>query len=753
MSGVMLKRNTLLKTSLRQFYSSVRSLQAADSSNVTFDYKQDETLDNSNQQKKDRPRTNAIFELGDKLHSEIKDKKDINDVYSDLKDGILNFQTSNVSESKLINSFGLNSVISKIIQMSINDQNSKIDPYEILNNACDSHLARPHHFEIVMEYFLLNKQPQDVMSLWIKYLSLITENPKLAVPFRGRNPHKNIVALTTVAYLLLPNNIPDVAILKQILQTKDPKDVSNNNAADFDNSIPVDLITSVIYQNVNQKNQSIALENFQTFFMKYVSENGEWLKSQLENNVDLRIAHNYYNYYKNSIGKVENSEFDSDIVAKFMSSFISLNKPNLAVRCYNDFNPIFKERADQLIKLNNELLIAVAALPANSKAYKFTRVQAIWNSLIKEAGDIQTDSYIGLIEALKVSKNLEELENVWADEIPDALKKNQNILEAYLNAVLRLKHSITLEELEKKLPSQLKNINLINMVLLKNVQSEDFKIDKFNSIYDKYFGSPVSNGEGISKQLPNTETLAIKMLASYTSAADKSQFEFLKSANVSSKSDFNRFLTILQDFINVSQSIIPIRALFTEVSSPLNSRKYKLFIDAEFMKRDGSPVEAEALLSDYLDKSEMNKAGKKSPIKAQFIRELLEAMVSGYCQLSLRKHGFKYIFKIDEYYKSIKELSSSVGNLTLVTILHAYTTLCRFSENKPTTNELRVINKFLKDLEKYKFKVNQSDLRALKNADVTVQESLIKARTPKETTQQQGGDKDTSPKNVAETST
>lgn len=749
----MLKRATLLKVSLRQFSSSARTSQAVERSNITFDYKQNEGLDSSNQEKKDKPRTNPIFELGDRLHSELKEKKDINDVYSDLKEGILKFQTSNFPESRLSNSFGLNSVISKIIQMSIRDHNSKIDPYEVLNNVCDSHLARPHHFEIVMEYFLLNKQPQDVMSLWIKYLSLITENPRLAVPFRGRDPHKNIVALTSVAYLLLPNNLPDIAILKQILQTRDPKDIANDNTAPFDNSIPIDLIASVIYQNVKHNNQAIALKNFQTLFMKYVSENGEWLKRELESSIDLRMTQNYYNYYKNSIGEFDNSEFDSQIVAEFMKTFISLGKPNLAVRCYNDFNPVFKERTDKMIKLNNSLLIAVADLPANSKNYKFTRVQAIWNSLIKTSDEIQADSYISLIDALKISKNLEELENIWADEIPIIMKKDQGVFEAYLNAVLRLKHSISLEELEKKLPTQLVNINLINMVLLKNIQSENFKMDKFNSTYDKYFGSTISNGDGTSKQLPNTETLAIKMLASYTAAADKSEFEFLKSANISSKSDFNRFLAILQDFVNVTQNIAPVRTLFNEVCLPLNSRKYRLFINAEFMKRDGSPLEAEALLKDYLDKSEMVKDGKKSPIKAQYIRELLEAMTSGYCQLSLRKHSFKYVPKIDEYYKSIKELGSSVGNSTLVTILHAYTTLCRFSENKPTKSELHVINKFLMDLEKEAFKVNQSDLRVLKNADVTVPTSLIKVRAPKETVQPKDSERDTTSESVTEAST
>ena len=737
----MLKRNTLFKVSLRQFSSSVRILQAVESSNVTFDYKQDGELDNLNEEKKVKPRTNPILELGDKLQSELKEKKDINEVYSDLKEGILKFQTSNLSESRLINTFGLNNVISKIIQMSIWDQNSKIDPYEVLNNVCDSYLARPLHFEIVMEYFLLNKEPQDVMSLWIKYLSLITENPKLAVPFRGRDPHKNIVALTTVAYLLLPNNVPDIAILKQILQTKDPKDVTADSATSFDNSIPIDLINSLIYQHVKKEKQAIALKNFQTLFMKYVSENSEWLKNELENGTDLRMIQNYYNYYKNSIDEFENSEFDSDIVAEFMKAFVSLKRSNQAVRCYNDFSPVFKERADKMIKLNNSLLVAVADLPANSKTYKFARVQAVWNSLIKASGDIQADSYISLIEALRISRNLGDLENIWADEIPTDMKKDQGVLETYLNAVLRLKHHISLEELENKLPNQLKNINLINIVLLKNVQSENFNIDKFNSIYDKYFGSTIANGDGISKQLPNTETLAIKMLASYTAAADKSEFEFFKSIRVSSKYDFNRYLAILQDFINSSPSIEPIRALFTEVSlPPLNSRKYKLFINAEFIKRDGSPLEAEALLKDYLDKSEMVQNGRKSPIKAQFIRELLEAMTSGYCHLSLRKHGFKYVPKIDEYYKSIKELGSSVGNATLVTILHAYTTLCRSSENKPTQNELHVINKFLMDLEKDKFKVNQSDLRVLKNAEVTVPASMIKARTSKETTQSKDAD-------------
>ncbi|SMN20719.1 similar to Saccharomyces cerevisiae YOR354C MSC6 Protein of unknown function [Maudiozyma saulgeensis] len=731
----MLNRTGLLKNSLRQFSTSIRSLQTANGSTLTFNYNQNDLAEeNKNQNKQEQKRPiHPLSELGDRLNQELKDQKDINDVYTDFKDSIMKFKKSNYAESRLQKSFGLNGLISRLIQTSITSKNSNIDPYEILTNVCDSHLARPQHFEIVMEYFLSHKLPQDVMSLWIKYLSLITENPDLTMAFRGRDPHKNIVALTTVAYLLLPNNDPDMTVLNQILQVKDVDDVTGN-VTTFDNTIPINLITPTILQRVNKKDQSVALKNFEKLFIKYVSNNVGWLNKELDNSFDLRIIQNYYNLYKNNIDNIDNSEFNPDILANFMNTFVTLKRPNQAVKCYNDFKPIFKDDLEKITKLNNALLITVAELPANSKVYKLTRIQAIWNSLIKNNESIDAGSYISLFKALFLSKNLEELEIVWEEEVPEVMKKEQDVLEAYLDSVLRLKNSVTLQEIEQKLPQDLKNINLINSVLLKNIQSPDFKMDSFDGIYDKYFGiGKMSNG--MSKQLPNTETLAIKMLASYTASNDKTSFNFIKSINIDQRSDFNRFLKVVEDFINVSPNITPVRALFTEIQQPLNSRKYKLFITAEFMKKEGSSTEAEALLRYYLDKAEIKTDGKSS-LKAQFIRELLDSLTIGFCQLSLRKKSFQFVSKINEYYRSMKEVNPSIGNSTLVTILHTYAMLCRYSKQKLNPNEITIIQSFLGDLQKQNFHVNQADIRILTSAGLKVPETLIKSKPSKKNSEE-----------------
>ncbi|CAD1783047.1 similar to Saccharomyces cerevisiae YOR354C MSC6 Protein of unknown function [Maudiozyma barnettii] len=732
----MLNRTGLFKNSLRQFSSSVRNLQTANSSGLPFNYNENELVEEKTTETLEQRRpVHPLSELGDRLNQELKDQKDISTVYTDFKDGIMKFKKSNFAESRLQRSFGLNSVISRLIHSSITSNDSKIDPYEILTNVCDSHLARPQHFEIVMEHFLSHKLPQDVMSLWIKYLSLITENPDVTVAFRGRDPHKNIVALTTVAYLLLPNNVPDMSVLNQILQAKDPKDVTGNvTTTTFDNSIPIDLITSIIMQRVNEKDQSTALKNFEILFMKYVSNNTEWLAKELDNSFNLRMIQNYYNIYKNSIGNIENNEFNSEVVAKFMNTFVMLRRPNQSIKCYYDFKPIFKDDLEGMTKLNNALLVTVAELPANSKIYKLTRIQAIWNSLVKVNEDIAASSYVALFEALLQSKNLEELETVWENDVPEAMKKDQDVMEAYLDSVLRLKNSVTLNEITQKLPKDIRNINLINSVLLKNVQSPEFKVDVFDSIYDKYFGIG-KTANGVPKQLPNTETLAIKMLASYTASNDKPSFDFIKSINIDQRSDFNRFLKVVEDFIRVSPNITPVRALFAEIQQPLNSKKYKLFIAAEFMKKEGSSTEAEQLLRYYLDKAEIKKDGKSS-IKAQFIRELLDSLAVGFCQLSLRKKSFQFVPKINEYYRSLKEVNQSVSNSTLVTILHTYAMLCRYSKQKLSPEEITIIQTFLGDLQKQNFHVNQSDIRILTSAGIKVPEKLVKARPPKKSSEE-----------------
>ena len=724
----MLRNSALLRTSLRGL-SSAKTLRNVNAAEISFDYKENDTnLEKQAKKDDERPRVHPVSALGITLNQELKDNKDIGDVYTKFNEGVAKLKTAKNGEERLQNSYGLTSVISRMLQTSIADKESKVDPYEILNNICDSHLARSQHFLIVMKYFLSSKLPQDVMSLWIKYLGLITENPSIALPYRGRNTHKDILAITTVAYLLLPNNTPDINVLNQILQAKGANDASSALTS-FDNSIPITLIRPTIFQMVNKKDIPTALKNSDNLLFQYISQNKDWFKRELSEGTDLKVTANYYDIYKGSIAAVSESAPDVGIVTKFMESFVSLNRPNVAVKVYNDFKPSFKDNADDMALLNDELLVIVAHLQSNSNIYRATRIQAIWNSLITANEPIAPHSYVKLFDALLVTKNIDEVESTWENEVPAALKKNQDILEAYLNAVLRLGRFKPQEKALAMLPTNIRSSELINAVLLKVLAEPEFKLDKFSKILDKYYGSPGSNNDQI-KRLPNHEALAIKMFGNYVGSTDRPNFKFLNSVGINPRSDFLRQQRIVDDFISISPSIEPIRALFAEIREPINSKKYKQAIDAEFAKRDGSAADAEALFREYLDRS-ANVGGSKSEIKAQFIRGLIDSMIVGFCNISVRERSLRYMTKIHEYYSLMGEINSHAANTTDVAMLHTYATLVRIQKEKINEPEKKYITEFLSALEKRKFYANQGELRTLKFEGISVPESLLKKRASK----------------------
>lgn len=725
----MLKRATLIKTNLRRF-SALQPLKSVTASDLTFDYKQDENINDTNGNDHNSNKTvHPLSALGTKLIQELKEKKDISEIYTEFNNEILNFKKGSNGESRLQKSYGLNSFISRLIQSSIvSDNHYKVDPYEILNNVCDSQLARAVHFEIVMEYFLKNKAPEDVMSLWIKYLSLVTENPNIATTKSVWNPHRNIVALTTIAYLLLPNNIPNLEVLNQILQVNETNNMANSRTP-YNNSIPIKFLAPMIHQKVNKEFQRTALKNLDALFIQYISKNNGWLKTELDETFDTKTLQFYYSSLKNSIDVVPNDEIDALTIVGFMDKFVSLRRPDVAIQIYNDFKPVFKENPKGMLLLNDSLLVVVAELPAHTKLYKLLRIQAIWNSLIASNETISANSYIKLFRGLVISRNLEELENIWENEVSNQLKKDKSVIEAYLNSILRLKKSLSLSDVHDKLPKDLENIELINVVLLKTVQQNNFNIDLFNKAYTEYFSATKSK-DNETRLLPDVETLAIKMLANYSSSSDKQNFNFLQNIGVNQKSNFNKLLKISENFISISSSIEPIRAFFVQIKEPVNSKKYKLFISAEFMKSDGSYKEAEALFKEYLDKSELN-TNDKSALRAQFLRELLESLVGGFCHISVRSHNLQYIGKIDEYYRLISEINVSVSKSTLSTMLHTYSILANVAKGTLKPVESQYINNFLDNLDKLDFKANQGDIRNLKSKGLDVPQSLIKMKPSK----------------------
>ena len=119
--------------------------------------------------------------------------------------------------------------------------------------------------------------------------------------------------------------------------------------------------------------------------------------------------------------------------------------------------------------LQNELLIAVAALQSNNRQLKLDRVLAIWNSMIKSRAN--ADSYAALIRALGVSGHVDQLQSIYENEIPNDYKNQSVVLEPYLTALVQ-HGKISYAELSSKLPPQIGSVSLVNAVLLQMIRDD-----------------------------------------------------------------------------------------------------------------------------------------------------------------------------------------------------------------------------------------------------------------------------------------
>lgn len=78
----MLRNSTLLRTSLRGL-SSAKTLRNVNAAEISFDYKENDTnLEKQAKKDDERPRVHPVSALGITLNQELKDNKDIGDVYT-----------------------------------------------------------------------------------------------------------------------------------------------------------------------------------------------------------------------------------------------------------------------------------------------------------------------------------------------------------------------------------------------------------------------------------------------------------------------------------------------------------------------------------------------------------------------------------------------------------------------------------------------------------------------------------------------
>ncbi|CCF57501.1 hypothetical protein KAFR_0C05100 [Kazachstania africana CBS 2517] len=659
------------------------------------------SFNNSNQ------RTHPLTLLNRKLTGELNTTNDLEAVYNDF-----NTELSKLNNINLSKSFSLNQFNSKILKLSIVSTDSKLDPYVLLDKLCEYQLARSQHFEILMNYYLDQKRPQDVLNLWIKYLSMITENPNtLMINTSGSmknfnskiyNPHENIIAITMVAYLLLPNNNPDLNTLNQILQLDSNQQIMANLT-----ELPVIKVEELISSRLEDDEKDTARDNFNNLVSQYMNSHPNWLPDKIQNTYSLRKLRSLHNLAKSNDIK------DTGTVLKLMERALDLASPRYSIDIYSQF----KDSVVDLSTLNDFLLVAVANLGSNSKRYKLTRIQALWNDLIKK--NITENSYTMLFKALLHSKNFNELESVWNNELPENFKANQLILESYLNSILNFQ-KVSFNDIKDKLPNEIQTLDLVNNVLKRVLYDPTIRNRKvFDDFYTKYFEN--------KRFTPNIMTVATKLFADFKYTKDRDSFKFMANIPQNFSEDFSKFLMVLENFIKISPTTDPIHQLFNEVKLPLNSKKYKIFIDAEFFKNDGSTELAEVLFEEYLDLlHETKHSNLSTTMMNQFIREVLDSMVVGYCHVLKLKRPMSQFPKLEKYYKLYKEISCDIPVPVLKTLLATFRVAASKQGSFLADAEVKFIERVLLDISKDKrrFRPNQKDLDTLREKGIKIPEKL-----------------------------
>lgn len=648
-----------------------------------------------------------VAKLGNELSEQLdSSSKDSSEIFLSLKDELAQMSQDMKNPTLLQRSFGLNGPLVSLLKKTTNEKGSTVDPFQILNTLCEFQVARSPHFEVVLRYLLINGSPQDVIGLWVKYLETIAENPNaLMQNFRNRNGNNNShdtnVALTTLAYLSLAENTPDLNVLYQILQLD----------KDAGQQVPFNKVTflnNAIFAEQPERKQAIQ-QNLNELFYQYISSNKQSYLNRLETTLQPYHLQDLYEQYHTIVNeKTADGQLlaDPEIVTKFMQKFVSFNKPNQAIKIFNSF----KSLESPLLK--NELLLAVAHLPANSRELRMNRILAIWNSVIKPATPTAS-SYASLIEAIGISGNTSQLHTIWGKEIPADFKKDNKLMESYLFTVLRFNSKATFDSVANKLPEKIESIDLINAVLFKMVKNNVSR-DKFDSFYSHQFMKS-SDTDGIQyNRRPNIETLAIKMWAGYSYAEDLSTFDFLKSISQSNK-NLLKVNAIIEKFIRIVPSIMPVRELYSQVKEPLDTRKYGNFITAEFLKSDGDYKVAEQIFKEYLESS-----------KAQKIdRFLVEPLIEGFCEHSIRHHDGSFLLKVSTYVAFASKVGSDLTYIITAKILHTLAILAKENSGKFGKSEKEFVDSFLESLVGIEnFNPNTRDLDMLRKANISVPESL-----------------------------
>ncbi|CCD25190.1 Msc6p NDAI_0E03730 [Naumovozyma dairenensis CBS 421] len=633
--------------------------------------------------------------LKNKLTSELrKNNSSLLEIFNTFKMGVNEVCEENDNPEYFQKTFGLNKPLADLLTKSSNTNDADIDPYQILDTMCQLQVARSEHFEIVMDYFLKNGKFQDILALWVRYLQTITENPyslNNKVEFKTAkgnnaymNPHAKNLAITAVSYILLLENKPSLETLYDLLRLD----------KSLGQKIPFTSMKEVIDRELPEQYKVTASEGFNVLLKIFSKSDKEWFLRHIDNSLQVKKIDDLYHSYT-----YVKEDLDADILTRFMDKYTAFNQFDKTISIFNELKDQFKDNKS----FQNRLLIAVGRLDSNinnvTSTNKLNRVLAVWNSIVKPSNP-DASSYAALITALNDSGNFEHFKTVWSRDIPENIKENSEVKEAYLLSLLKSKN-VSYKEIKDKIPENINSLELINAVLISIVLDAEVTRDQFKEFYSKRIRH---EQDATTKKISNIQTTAIKMYADYKYYEHPENFQFELPLR-----DFNKSLAIIEEFLRVAPTLQSIELLYEQTKEPFDKRRFKAFAKATFLKNDIDIDFSEKIFRDFV------KGAKSRELRSEGFQNMVETMIDGFCFIIRRNRDSSILLKIDTYCQLAENLNIQLGNRTLTRLLRTLANLSKNRATKFTEEESKFIENFLNSLEKNDSYVpSRSDIHAIK---------------------------------------
>ena len=178
-----------------------------------------------------------------------------------------------------------------------------------------------------------------------------------------------------MAYLALPDNTPDIESCMSCCNSRDTPTGKDQ--------LPIKLVGVFVHQKIPENERAMTSKNYSILFNQFINKNPEWLNREITNAYDLKTLLGLYDPIREAISFASAVSFSPEVIVQFTDKFNGIGRPEVAIRVYNDFKPVFKEDKVAMGLLNGHLLETVSRLPATTREYRLKSVQGCWKPCLK----------------------------------------------------------------------------------------------------------------------------------------------------------------------------------------------------------------------------------------------------------------------------------------------------------------------------------------------------------------------------------